>query len=263
MIKHGLEHGRAKQKEKPTRRSLHRLAATHLARRPDGFYADGGNLHLKVRGSSRSWVFRYARTGKVVDLGLGALNDVTLAEARVMATEARKLLATGRDTLEARRHVRAGMTFREAALACIADREGAWRGKRVKEQWLNTLERYAHPAIGASLVSAIDTNDVLRVLRPIWTKRPEVAAKLRSRIENILDWATAQHLRSGSNPAVWRGVVGAVLPATAKLKTIRHHPALPYAEASTFMTALRERQGIAAQALQFLVLTAARTNEVT
>jgi integrase len=244
------------------KRTLNRLPAAHLHRKPDGMHSDGGGLYLRVRGDQRTWLLRYQRKGRVTEMGLGALMNVSLAQARAAATEARKLLSMGKDPLRDRRHARASMTFREAALACIADREGAWRGKRVKEQWLNTLERYAYPVIGTIPVDAIGTIDVLKVLRAIWTKRPEVAAKVRSRIENILDWATAQHLRNGSNPAVWRGVVRAVLPATAKLKTTRHHPALPYAQASAFMAALRERRGIAAQALQFLVLTAARTNEV-
>ena len=142
------------------------------------------------------------------------------------------------------------------------DREGSWRGKRVRDQWDNTLARYAYPAVGGMPVSTIQVADVLRVLRPIWRVKPETASKLRGRIESILDWATVQHMRTGPNPAVWRGTLSVILPATTRLKTTRHHPALPYAELAAFMAQLRKQRGIAAQGLEFCILTAARTGEV-
>ena len=247
-------------------RTLNRLPAAHLRRLSDGMHADGGGLYLRVRDSQRAWLLRYQLKGKAREMGLGTLSDVNLATARELAAEARKLLALGQDPLEARRHALAASasipTFKQAAEAFLVDREGSWRGARVRDKWANTLARYADPVIGGMPVSTIQVTEVLRVLRPIWKTKPETANRVRGRIENILDWATAQHMRSGPNPAVWRGTLSAILPATTCLKTTRHHPALPYAELAAFMEELRNRRGIAAQALEFAVLTAARTAEV-
>jgi integrase len=247
-------------------RTLNRLPAAHLRRLSDGMHADGGGLYLRVRDSQRAWLLRYQLQGRAREMGLGTLSDVSLATARELAAEARKLLALGQDPLEARRHALAASasipTFKQAAEAFLADREGSWQGARVRDQWANTLARYANPVIGGMPVSTIQVTDVLRVLRPIWKAKPETANRVRGRIENILDWATAQHMRSGPNPAVWRGTLSAILPATTRLATTRHHPALPYAELAAFMEQLRNRRGIAAQALRFAVLTAARTAEV-
>jgi integrase len=228
-------------------------------------HADGGGLCLRVRGEQRAWLLRYQLQGQRHEMGLGTLADVSLAQARTMAAEARKLLALSQDPLQARRHAAAAasrvMTFRQAAQAFLEDRRGTWRSAKHEAQWGSTLEAYAYPHLGYLPVSAIQDADVLNVLRPIWRTKLETASRVRGRIEAILDWAAAQHMRSGPNPAVWRGVLSAVLPPKSRVARVEHHAALPYAEIGAFMAELRKQEGIAARALEFAILTATRTSE--
>lgn len=253
-------------------RAVHRLSAKTVekAKQP-GYYCDGGGLYLQVSPTaSRSWIFRYARRGKAHEMGLGSARDVGLAEARTRAADARRQLASGSDPLAAREGRRAeerlqkagSILFSECATKYIAAHQAGWRNSKHAEQWQNTLDTYAGPVIGQLAVKNVDTALVLRVLEPIWAKKPETASRLRGRIERILDYARVRGYRSGENPARWRGHLDKLLPSALSRKTREHHAALPYDELPAFVRELRAQGGSAARALEFLILTAARTGEV-
>ncbi len=245
-----------------------------------GFYPDGGGLYLQVTGDgdgriAKSWLYRFALRGKRRDMGLGSLAAISLADARSAAAEARKLRQTGIDPIEHRRAQRAAgaleaakaVTFEDHAKTYIEAQEGKWRSSNSKVQWENSLNTYAYPVIGKQPVAAIDDVLVLKVLEPIWQTKTETASRVRQRIEAILDSAKARKLREGENPARWRGHLEHILAAPSELKDARsddekHHAALPYAELSEFMKASRAQSGMAARALEFAILTAARTAEV-
>ena len=152
-------------------------------------------------------------------------------------------------------------TFKQCADDYLNAHAGAWKNAKHKAQWSATLDAYAHPSIGSLPVASIDTAPILKILRPIWQDKPETASRLRGRIERILDWATVQEFRRGDNPARWRGHLDALLPAKTKVRAVRHHPALPFAELPALMAELRKRDSISAKALEFTILTAARTGE--
>ena len=154
------------------------------------------------------------------------------------------------------------LSFRTCAQRYIAAHEAGWRNPKHRAQWPSTLERYAYPVFGDLPVASIDTALVTNAIEPIWNQKPETASRVRGRIEAVLDWATAREYRQGENPARWRGHLDKLLPARAKVRRVKHHTALPYDRMPDFMTALRAQGGVAAQALQFLILTAARTSEV-
>ncbi len=245
---------------------IHKLSARRVATAGPGKHGDGGGLWLVVRKDGRkTWVFRYMRFGRAREMGLGSLRDVSLAEAREAAACCRKLLRDGKDPIEERRKERArtdGLTFREAADAFLKAHRDGWKNPKHRQQWENTLAQYAFPVLGDLPVNAIETAHVLRVLEPIWKEKPETASRLRGRLERILDWATVRGYRTGDNPARWRGHLQALLPAKTKVRAVRHHAALPWRDLPGFMAALREREGVAARALEFLILTAARSGEV-
>ena len=250
-----------------------KLSALAVARaKVPGLYGDGGGLYLQIAPSgARSWIFRYQHAGRRRYMGLGGAATVTLAEARQKATEARKLLGEGKDPIgSARAQVAATaaeqaktITFREAAERYIASHATGWRNAKHITQWQATLETYAFPVFGEVSVAAVDVAMVLRVLEPIWTGKTETARRVRGRIEAILDWAAARDMRTGDNPARWRGLLMHLLPKRSLATAVRHHPALPYARMGEFLAALRLQQGTAARALEFLILTAARTSEAT
>jgi integrase len=234
-------------------------------------YADGGGLYLQVSAvGTKSWVFRFALNGREREMGLGPLPDVSLAEAREHAASCRKLKREGIDPIEKRRADRKqaqfdaakAITFKEAAEAYIKAHRAGWRNDKHADQWTNTLNTYAYPIIGALSVQAIDVGLVMKVIEPIWTDKTETASRLRGRIEAVLDWAATRGYRQGENPARWRGHLENLLPKRAKVRDVNHHAALPFAEMKNFMKALRAQDGIAASALEFLILTAARTGEV-
>ena len=235
-----------------------------------GVYGDGGGLYLRVRdGERRTWLFRYKLHGKARWMGLGALTDVSLAEAREAAMAARKLVRQSVDPIEARRARRAEQaakaglnTFQEVAEAYIAAHEASWKNAKHRQQWRNTLDAYAFPILGKLSVAAISTGEIMRVLEPIWREKPETASRVRGRIEAVLDYATARGWRTGENPARWRGHLANLLPSRAKLARVEHHAALPWREMGAFMEALGKQEGVAALALRFAILTAARTGEV-
>lgn len=235
-----------------------------------GRYGDGGGLWLQVRDAERrAWLFRYKLHGKARAMGLGALADLPLAEAREAATAARKLVRAGVDPIEHRNAKRAAAkadnvatTFREVAGRYVKAHEGGWRNEKHRAQWASTLESYAYPVIGDVPVRAVDTAAVLRVLEPIWNEKAETASHLRGRIEVILDFAKSRGLRTGENPARWRGHLSHNLAKPTKLRRRRHHPALPWIRVGAFVAGLRSREDTTARALEFLILTAARSGEV-
>jgi integrase len=238
-----------------------------------GMHAIGGvpGLYLQITaGAGRSWVYRYKLAGKRRDMGLGSTDLYSLAEARERARRASKQVAEGIDPIGAREAERAAravdaakaMTFSGAGEAYIQAHQAGWRNAAHAAQWPATLAAYVYPAIGDLPVAAIDTALVMKALEPIWTEKPETASRVRGRIESVLDWATARGHRTGENPARWRGHLENLLPKRSKVARVEHHAALPYAEIAAFMVELRQQEGVAARALEFAILTAARTGEV-
>jgi integrase len=235
-----------------------------------GYYGDGGGLFLQVsRYGSKSWVFRFKASGRLREMGLGSLDTYSLAEARERARECRKLRDEGRDPIEERRTARdrakldtaRAMTFRDCAERYIAAHEAGWKNPKHAAQWPATLAAHVYPSLGALPVQAIDTALVMKAIEPIWTEKPETASRVRGRIEAILDWASARGFRQGENPARWRGHLDHLLPKKTKVRRIKHHAALPFAEICPFVVELRQQHGIGAKALEFAILTAARTGE--
>jgi integrase len=236
-----------------------------------GLYGDGGGLFLQVGATGgKSWIFRWKQAGKFRLMGLGPLHTVSLAEARDLALACRKLRLQGIDPIEHRRAQRAdqqlaaakGITFRQCAEGYIAAHRAGWRNEKHAAQWPSTLEAYAYPVFGNLSVQAIDTGLVMKALEPIWNKKPETASRVRGRIESVIDWATARGYREGENPARWRGHLQNLLAPRNKVRRVEHHAALPYSEIGAFMAELRKQEGIGARALEFAILTAARTGEV-
>jgi integrase len=252
-------------------RTLHRLRAGDIARVGPGQHHDGGGLYLMVgKGAGRSWIFRYRRDGKLHDCGLGPAHTVTLADARQKAHDCRSALYAGSNPVEIRRRKRTdriltaakAVSFEDAAERYIAAHAAGWRDPKAERQWRQSLADYAYPLLGKLPVGKIDVGLVMQVLEPIWLTKTETAGRVRSRIENILDWATARGHRQGDNPARWRGHLENLLPAPRKVRKVEHHPALPYAEIGAFMADLRRADGVPARALEFAILTATRTDEV-
>ncbi|MFZ2336377.1 MAG: integrase arm-type DNA-binding domain-containing protein [Sideroxyarcus sp.] len=272
-------------------KELSALAVSKL--KAEGRHAVGGadGLYLRIAGESRAWVLcvafgtRTNRSGKEVvrrlNMGLGPFPEVSLAEAREKARELRKQVRKGIDPLQEKREAKArdakqaakSKTFSECALAFIEDKRGEWKNEKHAAQWRSTLETYAFPKIGALPIAAIDTDLVLQVLRQevptkvggtaqLWHAKNETASRLRGRIESVLDWAKVSKYREGENPAAWQGNLKHALPAPGKVQKVEHHAALPYVELGAFMAELRKREGMSARALEFAILTAARSGEV-
>ena len=223
-----------------------------------GMYADGGCLYLQVTGDgehrlSRSWVYRFMLGGKRRQMGLGSVDLVSLSEARLKTLECRKLHLEGIDPIEVRKAKRAqaalaraeSMTFKVCAEKYIASHKAGWKNDKHAAQWPTTLTTYAYPVMGGFAVQNIDTALVMKVLEPIWSTKVETASRLRGRIEVILDWARVQGYRTGDNPARWRGHLDVLLPSRSKVKKVKHHAALPYAELPAFMVKLRQECKIA------------------
>ena len=252
-------------------RKVNQLTAVAVSRKKKpGRYGDGHGLWLQVsRSGTKSWLFRYMRHGKARQMGLGPVHTISLAEAREKATECRKVLLAGDDPIEARRARRMaagvdaarGITFKECAEKYVAAHEAGWRNEKHRAQWKSTLKTYVYPVLGELSVAAVDTALVLKVLEPIWTAKPETASRIRGRIEAVVDWAKAREFRDGDNPARWRGHLDKLLAPRRKIARVRHHAALPFADLPVFMADLRKQDGISPRALEFAILTAARTGE--
>lgn len=251
--------------------------AVQRAKKP-GYYGDGGGLWLQIsKLGGKSWVFRYTAVGKAREMGLGAAHTVTLAEARTKALDCRKAVLDGKDPIAQRKAEQASAqaqaakakTFQDCAEAYIEANRAGWKNEKHAAQWTATLEAYAHPKIGQISVGAVDTGSVLAVLqqpvdgKPLWLARNETASRLRGRIESILDWAAFRGFRpSGDNPARWKGHLEHELPARSRVQKTQHHAALPYTQAASFMQQLASQDGVAARAVELIILTACRTGEV-
>lgn len=237
------------------------LSARKAETAQSGRHGDGRGLFLYVKSSgARSWVMRYQVQGRRRDLGLGSYPDVSLAMARERASEARRLIAMGEDPIAKKQQARP-KTFRDAALELIESKRPGWKNAKHAAQWTATLEAYIFPKFGQAQVAKVQTADVIGALTPIWSKKPETANRVRQRVEAVIDYATALGIRNGDNPARWRGHLDHLLPKPTKVRAIKHHPALPHAEIAVFMIELAGRSGVATLALNFTILTAARSGE--
>ena len=252
-------------------RTAKRLTTVKVkALRAPGLFADGDGLYLQITPTgAKSWVFRHKSGGRARDMGLGPISAVNLAQAREKAALCRRQRSEGNDPIEARKAAAAAAraaeaqrtTFREAAEQTLAAHEAGWRNRKHRQQWRNTLATYVYPVIGDISVAAVDKQLVLKVLEPLWRTKPETASRIRGRIERILDAAKARGQRDGENPARWRGHLDAALPKRSKVQSVRHHPALAYRDLPEFMSQLRDLQGVTPRALEFTILTVARTGE--
>ena len=240
-----------------------------------GMYADGDGLYLQVTSATaKSWIYRFMLNGKAREMGLGPLWKVSLTEARDFAGKHRKQRFDGIDPIGAKRDAERAacaakqqeaaesITFAECASAYIKSHKAGWKNAKHAAQWTATLDTFAGPVIGTKPVKAVDTELVMEVIKPLWANKTETASRLRGRIEVILDWAKTSGYRDGENPARWRGHLQNLLPARSKVQKVEHHPALPYAVIGAFIDELGRQDGVAARALEFLILAAARTGEV-
>ena len=233
-----------------------------------GFYSVGGvpGLALRIsKSGAKYWVLRLVQDGRRRDLGVGAFPLMSLSEARSRARDIRVHSPQGRSESGqgvAEQPIVKAPTFEQAASTFIETYRASWRNKKHAQQWENTLKTYAYPKIGDMTVDQVLTCHVLEVLRPIWQTKTETAARLRGRLEQILDWAHAHGYRNSQNPAKWRGLLDKLLPNPNKISPHKHHRALPIDAMPEFYERLCSRDGVAAKALQFLILTAGRTGEV-
>ena len=238
-----------------------------------GLWAVGGvaglYLHVNDRGA-RSWILRVVVGDKRRDMGLGGYPDIGVADARQKAREARLKIEQGIDPILLRKQAKSELmalqatdkTFEQAAGEYIKIHADSWSNDKHRKQWESTLAAYAFPVVGKLSLRHIRQEHILKILEPIWTTKTETATRVRGRMESILDWAKVKGLRSGENPAAWKGHLDHMLPAPTRLKKIEHLTAVPVREMPGFMVKLRQAAGTAAQALEFLILTAARSGEV-
>jgi integrase len=237
------------------------LTARKVETAKPGKYSDGGNLYLIVSPTgARKWVLRFTWRRRAKEMGLGSALSVPLADARERAAAARRKIAQGVNPIEDRKRDNGIPTFGEMADTVLASLSAGFRNEKHKAQWRSTLETYAATLRNKS-VDTIVTDDVLVVLKPIWTTKAETASRLRGRIEKVLDAAKAKGFRSGENPARWRGHLDHLLPRPSKLSR-GHHAAMPYEEIADFIDKLRANQSLAALALELCILTAARSGEI-
>jgi integrase len=261
------------------RRTLNRLTHVFVQKvKEPGRYADGGGLYLQVTPGAeasyvtKSWLFQYTLNGRERRMGLGSLtlHGIELPKAREKAAECRKQIADGIDPIAAR-DVRVAqqrledakaITFDQCSDLYISAHKAGWRNAKHAQQWKNTLTTYASPVFGSLPVASIDLHLVLKVLEPIWNTKNETASRVRGRIESILDWAKTRGYRQGENPARWKGNLDTQLAARGKVHKVKHHAALPYAELPAFILELRTRPEISARALELVILSGGRSNEI-
>jgi len=249
---------------KPDKRRSLTVQFVRNATRPGRTYdrsRSGFHLWVKPDGT-KYYVQRITINGKQRDIGLGNAIDVSLADAREEAASNKRIVRGGRDPLSEKHQRPQSTTFRDAVDEYLAAKTAEFQNEKHRKQWRATLEAHAMPGLGNMNVGAIGSDDILRVLQPIWTEKTETASRLRGRIEKVLDWATVKQLRSGDNPARWKGNLSEVLPAPSKIAKPAHFPALRLADARRWWAALKAREGSAARSLQFACLTAARSGEV-
>lgn len=238
-----------------------------------GHHAAGGisGLLLQITESgSKSWILRTIVGVKRRDIGLGGFPDVTLSQARINARELKEQIRSGVDPVEQRKAAKAALisangkliSFADAAYKFLTAKRSEFKNVKHAAQWQTTLETYAFPVIGRMLVDSIELPHIVHVLEPLWVTKTETATRLRGRIESVLTWAKVSGYRKGENPARWKDNLDGVLPKPGKLKKIQHHKAVPWKAAASFMVQLRQCDGIAPKALEFLILTATRSGEV-
>ena len=260
-------------------RTMGKLTAKEVEKKTaPGLYGDGGGLTLQItKAGVKSWLYRYMIKGKAYGMGLGPAHTITLAEARQKAAAARKLVIEGINPLEAKRQrqldaemVKARlMTFDQCAYAYIEAHRASWKNAKHADQWTNTITTYVSPLIGSMPVEQIDTALVVKVLaqpdykgQQFWQVKNETATRVRGRIESILGWATTSGFRSGDNPARWKGHLENLLATISRAQRIKNHPSLAWERMGAFVCDLRQRDGIAARAVEFTILTASRSGEV-
>lgn len=254
---------------------MHKLTARSLDKlireASPGLIGDGGGLYLQVgKTGGLSWLYRFQLNGSRRAMGLGKHPEVSLAQARERAANARKQVADGIDPIEAKEHAQLAakaaqnkaLTFQQCAAEYIDAHRSSWKSIKHAQQWENTLSTYAYPFIGDKPVSAVTTDDVLTILKPIWASKNETASRVRNRIELIIAAAKARKRFEGENPAQWKGHLDKLLAKRKQVAQVEHHAALPYSQLPTFWRSLETAEGMAAQALQFTILTACRTSEV-
>lgn len=252
-------------------RALNKLSDTYAksTKLKPGRHSDGGGLYLVVTPTgTKWWAFVWTRDGRKREMGLGAYPAISLATARERAAEYRALVAAGGDPIAARDAVAAqpaepeqGKTFADVVDDFLASVEGGWRNEKHRAQWRMTLGDAYCKALRSKAIADITTDDVLGILRPIWTTKNETASRLRGRIERVIDYATVRGWYDKPNPARWKGHLKNALPARQKLAR-GHHAAMPYEDVPAFVTRLRAAEAMAARGLEFLILTAARSGEV-
>lgn len=255
------------------------LTSLEIKNAPPGMHADGNGLYLFVKSAgTKSWVFRYQIHGRRREMGLGALKSLEPVRARAEAAQLKARVAAGIDPLDERQQKveatkqarklaameqkRSETTFRVAAEHLIESRRPSWSNPKHAQQWTNTLATYAYPVIGDIPVADVTAEHIVAILRPIWAVKSETASRVRMRLETVLNAAKLMGWRTGENPAVYKGGLEAVLPPISKVRRVQHHPAMPFADAPAFLSLLRSRSGISAKALEFTILTAARSGEV-
>lgn len=257
-------------------KKAHEMGALAVSRiKKPGMHFVGGvaGLALQVLPTGgRTWILRAMIGDRRRDMGLGGYPDVPLADAREAARKARAKIRDGLDPVDASRAAKSALkasaasatSFKAIAQGFIADNESAWRNGKHRQQWKNTLETYVYPKIGALAPQDVSTDHVLDIVKPIWRTKPETASRVRGRIEVVLDAAKAQgRIRDPwQNPARWRGHLDKLLPQRAKVRRVQHHLALPFGEVAAFTAALRQQHGMGARALEFAILTAARSGAV-
>ena len=240
-----------------------------------GLTADGDGLYLRVtKAANAGWIYRYKIAGRSRDMGLGVYPDVSLSEAREQASLARKLKQTGVDPIDARKATEEqqkaernqsrarATTFREVASDYIEGHRPGWKNAKHASQWVNTLATYAHPVIGDLTPAEVTTNHMIKILKEVWVSKPETASRVRNRIELVLDAAKARGLRDGDNPARWRGHLDKLFPKRTQVRPVRHHPALPWTNAPSFLKEVRASSGRSYRAIEMTIMTACRTSEV-
>jgi integrase len=252
---------------------LHKFMQADLRRTAPGLYADGGNLYMQISTNgtnvNRSWIFRFAISGKRREMGLGPIHTISLRDARAKAAELRKLVYEGRDPIAERDAQKAALaattakrvTFDYCAASYSRAHSPKWSARHAY-QWSSAMTRFASPVLGKLPVDAIDVGLVVKVLEPIWHERPETASRLRGGIESVLAWASVRGFRQGDNPARWTNHLEELLPSRREILPVEHFAALAYREVPGLMVKLRERSGVRERALEFLTLTASRSGEV-
>lgn len=253
-------------------KQLDKLTALAVTRQKiHGLYSDGGGLYLQVTSATaKSWIFRYKQNGRTRDMGLGSITALPLAAARREAAACRLQRQSGLDPIAERKAARTraaldsarSITLGEAAERFIEAMQDKWRNAKHAKQWRTTFTKYAATIAGLP-VASIDTALVLKVVEPLWKTRTETANRVRGRIEQVLDWAKVRGMRTGDNPARWRGHLDMALPKRSQVRKRKHHAAMPYSELPAFMARLRAIDSITARALEWTILTAARTTETT